>query len=43
MDREEKRIWVEGLDNVLFNCYKQNVLPSEMNINWSKKGETIKL
>jgi len=38
-----RRLWVEGLDDVLKTCYAANRLPSEMGIAWSARGRRIKL
>lgn len=35
--------WVEGLEDVLKECYKNGILPSEANIIWAKSGEKISL
>jgi predicted dehydrogenase len=37
------RIWVEGLDEVLEQCYREGLLPSELSVPWSKKGAKINL
>ncbi len=40
---EGRQTWVQGLAETLFKCYDENVLPAEINIPWSKKGQTIPL
>lgn len=40
---ESPRIWVEGLNEVLEQCYGEGLLPSELSIPWSKKGTKISL
>ncbi len=41
--QEEQRWWVEGLDDALFDCYQNSILPSEENYPWAKPGNTIDL
>ena len=38
-----RRIWVEGLNEVLEQCYGEGLLPSELGVLWSKKGTKISL
>lgn len=38
-----RRVWVEGLEDVLESCYADNVLPSEKEVFWSAKGRLISL
>lgn len=40
-DEKQSLNWVEGLEELLLNCYKQWKIPSELNVEWSKKGKTI--
>lgn len=35
--------WVEGLEDVLKDCYKNWILPSEANVTWAKRGKRISL
>jgi len=42
-EKESRRIWVEGLDDALADCYAANALPSELGISWSAKGRLVKL
>lgn len=40
-DEEQKINWVDGLENILWNSYKNWQLPSTLGVKWSKKGKTI--
>jgi len=42
-DEKKSRWWVNGLDDVLRECYRQNALPSEIGVPWAKKGVTVDL
>lgn len=42
-DEKRGRWWVNGLDDVLRECYRQNALPSEIGIPWAKRGATVDL
>lgn len=42
-ENTQGRIWIKGLDEVLYRCYQQGVLPSEIKVRWAKKGKTINL
>lgn len=35
--------WVEGLEEALKYCYREEVLPSEIGINWAKPGKKVSL
>jgi len=35
--------WVEGLEEVLKYCYREEVLPSEAGMNWAKPGKKISM
>jgi hypothetical protein len=37
------RLWVEGLDKILFRCYEEGRLPSELGAPWSGKAGRIDL
>ena len=37
------RLWVEGLDEILFRCYEERRLPSELGAPWSRKAGRIDL
>jgi predicted dehydrogenase len=37
------RLWVEGLDEILFRCYEEGRLPSELGAPWSRKAGWIDL
>jgi len=42
-DEEKKRWLVEGLDDCLRECYRQNALPSELHIPWAMRGSIVDL
>lgn len=42
-DEGQKLNWIEGLDDILVECYENWSLPSESGVEWSKKGKTIKI
>ena len=41
-NEKEKRWWVKGLDNILYDCYMSNILPCEANHPWAKKENWFK-
>jgi len=43
IDPENEITWVEGLYEVLNNCYEKAILPSQENISWAECGEKIDL
>lgn len=42
-DEKGERLWVEGLGEELYACYRENILPSEANLPWAVPGKTIDL
>lgn len=42
-DKEKKLTWVEGLNEILVNCYENWSLPNDLGVEWSKKGKTIQV
>ncbi|MGC8971868.1 MAG: Gfo/Idh/MocA family protein [bacterium] len=40
---EPELIWVEGLEEALKYCYREEALPSEIGITWAKPGRKISL
>jgi predicted dehydrogenase len=42
-ERGCRRVIVEGLDDVLEDCYERGALPSETGADWSAKGKTVDL
>ncbi len=38
-----RRIWVDGLDEILLSCYEENLLPSEKGVSWAAAGKKISL
>ncbi len=42
-DEKKERLWVNGLDEELYACYRENKLPSEANLHWAAPGKTIDL
>ena len=41
LDEQKKVTWVEGLGDILNQCYDEWRLPSEIDVEWAKRGETI--
>jgi len=37
----DARIYMDGLGDVLLRCYQNNVLPSELGLDWSSKGRLV--
>jgi predicted dehydrogenase len=42
-DETQKLNWIEGLEDILVECYENWSLPSSFGIDWSQKGQTIKV
>lgn len=42
-ERAERLTWVEGLQEEMLACYRNNVLPSEMGLDWACGGRTVDL
>ncbi|CAM4139577.1 Gfo/Idh/MocA family protein [Lederbergia lenta] len=42
-DQHHKLHWIDDLDKILLNGYEEWKLPSDMNIEWSKRGKKIEL
>jgi len=42
-ERGERLTWVEGLEEQILDCYRRNVLPSEMGFDWACGGRTVDL
>jgi len=42
-DGEPELIWVDGLEDVIKECYRTGNLPSELNVSWAKSGKKISL
>ena len=38
-----ERLWISGLDDAFYNCYKRGVLPSEAGYEWAGPGKLIDL
>jgi len=38
-----KLVYVEGLEDDLILCFKDNVLPNELELGWSERGKKITL
>jgi predicted dehydrogenase len=38
-----KRVWVEGLDEIMERCYAESVLPSETDAEWARPARLIKI
>ncbi|MCR8631519.1 Gfo/Idh/MocA family protein [Paenibacillus radicis (ex Xue et al. 2023)] len=43
LDEETNAVWVDGLEDVLKNCFEQGVLPSEAGIPWAVPARTADL
>lgn len=41
IEENESQLYVKGLEEVLEQCYKQNKLPNELEIEWSKPSESV--
>ena len=41
--KKERGVYVQGLSDVLKNCYENWVLPGEMGVSWAKTGKEIDL
>lgn len=42
-DEEQKLNWIEGLEETLIECYENWSLPSDLGVEWSQKGNMIKV
>jgi hypothetical protein len=42
-EKEVGRLWVNGLGEELYDCYKKGILPSEEGYRWSCAGRTVNL
>ena len=42
-DAEKKLNWIDGLDNLLQDCYEKWSIPSDLNVEWSQRGTTISI
>ncbi|UCG27098.1 MAG: Gfo/Idh/MocA family oxidoreductase [Bacteroidales bacterium] len=42
-DKHRQRRWIAGIDNLLLDCYGNNVLPHEKEVSWSRPGRNIDL
>lgn len=42
-DEKKKLSWIEGLEDTLMNCYENWSLPSDLDVEWSKRGKTIEI
>ncbi|MBM7570347.1 Gfo/Idh/MocA family protein [Aquibacillus albus] len=40
-EKDQKLYWIDGLGDILTNCYNNWTLPSDIGVEWSKKGKTI--
>jgi hypothetical protein len=41
--KDKGRIWVDGLAEDLYACYKRKILPSEWGLSWARRGECVDL
>jgi len=42
-DENDEIVWVDGLSDVLKECYNEWKMPHELDVSWSQCGETISL
>lgn len=42
-DEERKLNWVEGLEELLHECYEKWTIPSDLGVEWAQKGKTIQV
>lgn len=42
-EKEEGRLWVDGLEEAFYECYKKGILPSEGNFSWAHTGRAVDL
>lgn len=42
-EKEEGRLWVDGLEEAFYECYKKGVLPSEEDFEWARAGRAVDL
>jgi len=42
-EKEPELIWVDGLEDVLKECYGKGELPSDLKVSWAKAGKQISL
>jgi len=42
-DNNNERLWFDGLDEELYDCYRKNILPSESNLPWAVSGKKVDL
>lgn len=42
-DEEKEVVWIEGLFELMSNCYEEGILPSDTDTEWASKGEQITL
>ena len=42
-DEEHHRWWVQGLEDVVRECYEKSALPSEIGVPWARRGRRVDL
>jgi predicted dehydrogenase len=42
-EEEEDRLWVDGIEEAFYECYKKGVLPSEEGFSWARAGRAVDL
>jgi len=40
---DDRRIYMDGLDDLLLQCYHDQVLPSELALEWARKGNLVRI
>ncbi len=43
IQREERRLWVDGLGEAFNDCYTKGILPSEGDFSWARGGRAVDL
>lgn len=41
IQRTDRTSWVEGLDDLLYNCYRTGRMPAETGVPWAEAGEWV--
>lgn len=42
-DEKQKLNWIDGLEDTLMECYENWCLPSDLDVEWSKRGKVIQI
>jgi predicted dehydrogenase len=41
--KDKNRIWVDGITEQFFGCYRRGILPNESGLSWASRGQSIGL